>query len=165
MLRFEGRDIAGKPWRLWLRGVGGVGWTDVWMADFDHNGQRDLLIAAHFPGNGRCVRYVDIMILMFDASGRPIPWTAGTNLPNGDKSPYIPAILRDINADGRAEIVTTGCEPGEWPGEEHWRMTGVYEARETRWTPLRNVALAPYEESGEKKSRRKVAPCGSERVA
>jgi hypothetical protein len=142
-LRFEGRDLAGKPSRLWLPGVGGVGWTDVWMADFDHNGQRDLLIGTHFPGNGRCVNGEEITILMFDARGRPIPWTTATMLPNGSKYPYVPAILRDVNRDGRAEVVTTGCEPGGWPGEEHWRITGVYEARDARWIPLKDVTIVP----------------------
>lgn len=55
ILLFEGRDLAGKPWRLFMSGAGGVGRTEVWTADFDRNGRTDLLIGSHFPGNGRCV--------------------------------------------------------------------------------------------------------------
>src|SRR5271168_4318951 len=70
-LRFEGRDIAGKPWRVWLPAAGGIGGTDVWSADFDHNGHQDLLISAMFPRNGHCTDGTTIYILMFDQTGRP----------------------------------------------------------------------------------------------
>ena len=54
-LRLEGQDTAGKTWRVWIGPTGGIGGTDVWSADFDRNGRQDLLIAAYFPANGRCV--------------------------------------------------------------------------------------------------------------
>src|SRR5205807_2076697 len=54
-VRVQGRDDAGKPWNADLPAERGVGWTDVWRADFDRNGSPDLLVAAYFPQNGRCI--------------------------------------------------------------------------------------------------------------
>ena len=146
VLRFEGRDHKGDPWRAWVPQTGGIGWTEVWTADFDHNGQRDLLIASYFPSNGRCVGRADLLFLLFDRSGRPIPWHVTTEIPNGTKFPYLPAILLDPNGDGRAEIVSTACEygdqsPGHWTD---WSITGIYEARDAQWIPLRSANLSPY---------------------
>lgn len=146
ILLFEGRDLAGKPWRLFTSGDGGVGWTEVWTADFDHNGRSDLLIGSHFPGNGRCVDGGDVLILLFEADGRPVPWMSSTMVPEGNKFPVRPAIVLDANGDGRAEIVTTSCEyaDGQQRFGEDRRITGVYEARDARWVPLSGYALEPY---------------------
>jgi hypothetical protein len=72
-VRLEGRDAAGKPWQVWTGLAGGIGGTDVWIADFDHNGRRDLLLASYAPANGRCVDGVTIYTLMFDDLGSPCP--------------------------------------------------------------------------------------------
>jgi len=146
VLLFEGHDRNGDPWRVWVPQTSGVGWTEVWTADFDRNGQRDLLIASHPGINGRCVGRADLFFLLFDQSGRPIPWHVSTEIPNGTKFPYLPAILLDTNHDGRAEIVSTACEygdqsPGHWTD---WSITGVYEARDARWLPLRTADVSPY---------------------
>ena len=66
-LRFEGRDHKGDPWRAWVPQTSGVGWTEVWTADFDHNGQGDLLIAVHPGINGRCTGRADLLFLLFDS--------------------------------------------------------------------------------------------------
>jgi hypothetical protein len=146
VLRFEGRDRNGSPWHAWVPQTGGIGWTEVWTADFDRNGQPDLLIASHFPGNGRCESPADLFFLLFDQFGRPVPWHVSTEIPNGTKFPYLPAILLDANRDGRAEIVSTVCEYGDQT-QGHltdWSITGVYEARDTRWVPLRTANVAAY---------------------
>jgi len=145
-LRFEGHDHKGDPWRVWVPQTSGLGWTEVWTADFDHNGQPDLLIARHFPSSGRCVGRADLLFLLFDQFGRPTPWQVSTEIPNGTKFPYLPAILLDVNRDGRAEIVSTACEygdqsPGHWTD---WSITGIYEARDARWIPLRSADAVPY---------------------
>jgi hypothetical protein len=145
-LRFEGRDHKGDPWRVWIPQTSGAGWTEVWTGDFDHNGQPDLLIGAHPAISGRCVGRADLLFLMFDESGRPKPWQVSTEIPNGNRFPYQPAILLDLNRDGRAEIVSTACAYGtkfEGPFTE-WSITGVYEARDARWIPLRTGEVTPY---------------------
>ena len=109
-LRFEGRDHKGEPWRVWVPQTSGAGWMEVWTADFDHNGEPDLLVGSHGSINGRCVGRTDLLFLLFDQSGRPSPWYVSTEIPNGKKYPYLPAILLDLNRDGRAEIISTSCE-------------------------------------------------------
>jgi len=145
-LRFEGRDRKGGSWRAWVPQTGGIGWTEIWAGDFDHNGQPDLLIASHFPSSGRCEGPADLVFLLFDQAGRPTPWQVSTEIPNGNKFPYLPAILIDVNGDGRAEIVSTACaygdqSPGHWTD---WSITGIYEARDAQWIPLRSANLGPY---------------------
>src|ERR1700721_1380960 len=54
-VHFRGHDDDGSSWEAILPVLGGVGFTTVWQADFDHNSQPHLLIAAYFPTNGRCV--------------------------------------------------------------------------------------------------------------
>jgi hypothetical protein len=143
-LRFEGRDHAGKIWRMWMPEVGGASSTEVWTADFDNNGEPDLLIAAEPALNGHCVSRADITMLLFDVSGRPVPWIVSTEIPDTERhEPYRPAILLDTNKSGRAEIVTTECGP--WDADSlDYRITGVYEARDTRWVPLRDAPPEPY---------------------
>lgn len=135
VVRLEGRDREGKPWRVWTPQIGGLGWTEVWSADFDANGQQDLLIGAHFPGNGSCVNDADLVVLLFGADGRPIPWRVSTQIPAGGEFPFIPAIILDADKNGRAEIVTTSCDR---------RVTGVWQALNARWMPIAQVAAAPY---------------------
>ncbi len=145
-LLFEGHDRKGDPWQAWVPQTSGVGWTEVWTADFDHNGQDDLLIAVHPGINGRCTGRADLLFLLFDQAGRPSPWYVSTEVPNGKKYPYLPAILLDLNNDGRAEIVSTVCEYGD-QSQGHWTdwsVTGVYEARDTQWITLRTADVAPY---------------------
>ena len=129
-LRFEGRDAKGKLWRVWLPAVGGVGGTDVWSADFDRNGRQDLLIAAMFPGNGRCIEEATIYTIMFDNLGRPVPWVADTNSFTGYG--YRPVAVVDLNHDGRGEMVTMSCEysdPSTGFGEDR-KISGIYEAKD-----------------------------------
>ena len=142
----EGLDAAGKGWRVELPQVGGVGWTEVWTADFDANGRNDLLFAAHFPGNSRCINGVEITVLLIDKQGRPAPYELSTMMPDSARFPFVPVIVRDLNADGRAEFVTTICEridPPEGFGER-WKVSGVYEARHSQLVPLRGGDTRPY---------------------
>ncbi|HET8550443.1 MAG TPA: hypothetical protein VFL57_20675, partial [Bryobacteraceae bacterium] len=143
--RFEGRDHRGRPWRAMISTSGGVGWTDVWEGDFDANGRKDLMIAAHMPGNGRCIDLVDLAFLMFDGDGWPMPWMIETYLPKNGGPGKMPAILRDVNRDGRAELVVTDCShaDGERFGEDRG-ITGVYESRDARWSLIRPPDLNPY---------------------
>jgi hypothetical protein len=143
-LRFEGQDRKGEAWRVWVPQNGAGGWTEVWTADFDHNGQPDLLIASHPTLNGRCVGRADLLFLLFDQYGRPMPWYVSTEIPNGKKFPYLPALLLDVNHDGRAEIVSTNCAYGDREHWTDWSITGIYEARDAQWIPLRNANVDPY---------------------
>jgi hypothetical protein len=145
-LRFEGKDHAGKPWRIWMpkAGIGGV---DVWTADFDHDGQQDLLIRSLDLKVGRCLDVGTITIVLFDAIGRPVPWTMTTQVPYWNAVPLRGAIVLDANHDGRAEFVVTGCEssvPSDAPFGEDRGISGVYEAQHGRMVPIRHAKMTPY---------------------
>ncbi|MBS1833885.1 MAG: VCBS repeat-containing protein [Acidobacteria bacterium] len=107
----EGRDRKGKPWKVSPTTAGGIGWTSVWTADFDGDGQQDLLIEALFPGNGVCVSGASILLLIFDGNGRPVPSFFETALPRtpGDEFPFWPVHVTDLNKDRRAEFALVDC--------------------------------------------------------
>ena len=71
---------------------------------------------------------------MMDAHGKPNPWIVHTNVPRETTFPPMPAILTDLNSDGRAQLVVTDCEYADRPrlGEDH-SVTGIYEARDALW--------------------------------
>ena len=149
-LWFEGRDRAGKPWRIGVDKPGLVGSVDVWTADFDHNGQADLLIAPFMPQNGRCAFGIGIMILLFDRSGRPTAWGIDTQMPDwNDPSPlaHRPALVTVLKGDRHAEFVSVHCEYDyNSPGlGTNWTITGVYEARDARLIPMMNIKIGSYE--------------------
>ena len=101
-LRIEGKDDRSKPWRAHIPPGPGITSTDVWSADFDHNGRKDLLIAAYQFPNGRCIDLVDLTFLLFDRQGRPVPWRMGNHyLSRKRGGQFIPAS-------------SDGCEP-RWP--------------------------------------------------
>ncbi|MCP5110022.1 MAG: hypothetical protein GY953_04230, partial [bacterium] len=136
-LRIEGRDAAGQPWSLRLPRVGGVaGETRVFRADLDGNGRPDLLFSAMSFGNGRCIEGGSVTTLLFEDNGRPIPWRADTHGLTNDET--IPVTLVDLDADDRAELVTSDCEYARTEergmGEDRW-ISGVYEAQNARWVP------------------------------
>jgi hypothetical protein len=140
-LRFEGRDVKGKLWRVWLaRGTG----AEVWGADFDHNGRQDLLIAAAPTKLGLCGDEQTIYTLMFDEQGRPVSWVVQSNSFAGYGRP--PVALVAASGDRRAELVTVGCEFSD-PAtgfREDRRISGVYEAKDARWRPMRTAPDGPY---------------------
>jgi hypothetical protein len=142
---FQGRDDDGKSWRAALPVFGGIGFTTVWQADFDHNSRPDLLIAAHFPGNGRCLDEVTLSFLLFNDRGRPVPWVIQTRMPYTSNFPPVPAIFTDINHNGLAELVVTDCTYSSPPrlGEDR-RITGIYEAKDATWSLALPARLEPY---------------------
>ena len=147
-LRFEGKDDAGKLWRLWIERVGGFGGTEVWKADFDKNGRQDLLITSYFMQNGRCIDEYDMVFVLFDEKGRPAVSKITTHGFSGFETP--PEIVVDVNGDGRAEVVASLCNYADHPrfGEDR-QITGIYEAREGRWVPEREAKEGPYLEASQ----------------
>lgn len=133
--------LEGKGWSATIGVTGGVGWTELYTADFDADGQADFLFGEHFPGCGQCIDYTTVTVLLFDKAGRPTPWMFGTYLPRGPGFespglPYLPVLAMDADRDGRAEFVVTDCKRHQESG-----ISGVYEARDGRLALRRDEVL------------------------
>jgi hypothetical protein len=122
---------------------GGIGYTTVWQADFDGNSRPDLLIAAYFPQDGRCIDSITLSFLLFDLHGQPAPWVIQTRMPSWRRFPSIPAIFTHTN--GRTQLVLTNCEYGDPTrlGEDR-SITGIYEAKDAKWRLVRPTRLDSY---------------------
>ncbi len=146
--RLDGRDRAGKPWRAWMRTFGGIVGTEVWAADFDRNGQDDLLVARHFAANGWCPAPVDVVILLFDSGGRPVPWKLHSQSPPAsanERYPFEPIAVIDSNRDGRAEFVSLACTSpfDNHPLGQSW-IDGAYSAKDARLGVVKSPDLKAY---------------------
>ncbi len=146
VLRIEGFDNEGLPWRMWMPRVSEVGAsTRVFRADFDGNGRMDLLFSALWMGNGRCIQGGTVTTLLFEVNGRPVPWRIQTHGLTNDGS--TPVTLLDLDANGQAEFVANGCvhsSSDDYRMGVDRRLTGVYEARDARWFPIRPDSLDRY---------------------
>jgi len=144
-VRFEGQDDHGERWTAILPTEGGIGWTDVWQADFDRNARPDLLVASVFPSSGRCDDEVTLAFLLFNARGQPVPWVTQTSMPKSTRSLAIPAVFHDLN-HGRPELVVTNCAYSDPPRQgEDLSIIGIYEAKDATWSLSRPTSIAPYE--------------------
>jgi hypothetical protein len=81
---------------------GGIAFTTVWQADFDHNSRPDLLIAAHSAKSGRCLEEVTLSFLLFNTRGQPVPWVIQSRAPYSRKFSSAPAIFADLSHPGGA---------------------------------------------------------------
>jgi hypothetical protein len=143
--RFQGQDDYGKRWSAILISEGGVGFTDVWQADFDHNSRADLLVATFFPKNGRCVDEITLQFLLFDDGGKPIPWVINSRMPHSNRFPRIPAIVVSAGRDATTKLVVTDCAYSDPPrfGEDR-SIVGIYEARDAKWSLSKPNYLRAY---------------------
>ncbi len=133
-IRLDGQDDEAKVWSASIPIEGGIGWTDVWIADFDGNSRQDFLIASFFPANGRCVDAIHLTFLMTDSDGRPVPWSIETHWPKAVGEGKKPALLVDENHNGRAELIATECEYAAGVrADENRRIAGIYEAKDAHW--------------------------------
>lgn len=136
-------QITGTAWKVTIGVTGGIGWTELFTADFDADGRMDYLIAEHLSGCGHCIGFTTVTVLLFDGRGRPAPWQFGAYLPRGPgfenaTFPFLPVRVTDTDRDGRAEFVVTDCKQYQ---EEI--VSGVYEAREGRLRPRGVAELLP----------------------
>ena len=143
--RVQGKDDDGKQWSATVAVGQGVGFTDVWQADFDRNGRQDLLIAAYTPRNGRCVDGITLSFLLFNEHGPPVPWIIETRVPAGKRDPATPAIFSDLEHDGLLRLIVTDCSYSNPPrfGEDR-AITGVYVAENATWRLIRPANIADY---------------------
>lgn len=111
--------VAGKGWFVDLAVAGGAGWSEVFQADFDGDGQTDFLVANHRPTfAATCGGATEVTVFLFDRLGRPAPWRLDSQFLDepGRGFPFLPIrVLRP------GFFVPTDCEG---------RVTGIYWARE-----------------------------------
>lgn len=123
---FTGQDRHRKDWSFAIAGKGPAFAYDLYTADLDKNGYRDAILIFPTGGNGLAPS-LHIVTLMFDASGRPIPFEADGYF-QYDKSGI--SDLIDMNGDGKAELIYMNFDDGYW-------ITNLYQVNDGRWTRVK----------------------------
>lgn len=121
----SGLDKTGKGWTVNFGSKAGFG-GNLFTADLDKNGLRDLLMIFPTAGNGLAPSS-HVLTLLFDAQGRPVPFEAEGYYDTEKK--ILPELV-DMNGNGRAELVFMNFDDGYW-------ITNVYEADNGRWQRIK----------------------------
>ena len=148
----SGHNDRGRLWTATLPIGGGMNWTRAWIADFDRNSRRDLMLVASFPVNGRCVHEGTVSFLMIDKNGDPVPWIMKMQLtPESDPSWRKPPLLFfHLNDPQPAQLLRVDCEPTTTPERfgQDFHLNGVYEAENASWKLIRPSNVRPYATAG-----------------
>ncbi|MEW6127363.1 MAG: hypothetical protein AB1757_10010 [Acidobacteriota bacterium] len=120
-ITLSGKDKFGKPWVVYIGNKGGLG-GDFFAADLDKNRIGDFIFLFYTGGNGLAPT-AHIYTLLFDATGRPVPFEAEGYF---DWEKKTLADLVDMNGDGKAELVFMNFDDGYW-------ITNIYKASGARW--------------------------------
>jgi hypothetical protein len=139
-LLISGEADRGKSWDLHFRSGLPIDSIRIWAADFDKNGRRDLLIVMPLMGNGRCMPANQLLFLLYDKDGLPVPWLTKSTSLEDDKIPSGDVVIVDADRDGRAEVVLSDCgygSPLEDAERNIWlhRSALIYEAVSQTWQP------------------------------
>jgi hypothetical protein len=119
-LVLNGMDRAGHPWSVALGGAcaSGEGYT----SDLDRNGQRDFVLVVPTCGNGLAPSH-HFVAVTFESNGRPVRFEVEGYFEADRKGVFD---LRDIDGDGRAELIYMNHDDGYW-------ITNLYTATDARW--------------------------------
>jgi hypothetical protein len=119
-LALSGMDRAGRPWSIRMGGACGTG--EGYTADLDRNGRRDFVLVVPTCGNGLAPTH-HLVAVMFESDGRPVRFEVEGYFEASRKGVFD---LRDINGDGRAELIYMNHDDGYW-------ITNLYTATNARW--------------------------------
>lgn len=119
-LVLTGTDSAGHPWSVGIGGACGSG--EGYTADLDRNGQRDFVLVRPTCGNGLAPSH-HLVAVTFESNGRPVRFEIEGYFEADRKGVFD---LRDIDADGRAELIYMNHDDGYW-------ITNLYTATNARW--------------------------------
>jgi hypothetical protein len=119
-LMLNGTDRAGNSWSVGIGGACGSG--EGYTADLDRNGQRDFVLVFPTCGNGLAPSQ-HIIAVTFESDGRPVRFEVEGYF-DADRTGIFD--LRDINRDGRAELIYMNHDDGYW-------ITSLYTATNARW--------------------------------
>jgi hypothetical protein len=123
-LVLSGTDRTGHVWSVGLGGscASGEGYT----ADLDRNGQRDFVLVLPTCGNGLAPTN-HLIAVTFETDGRPARFEVEGYFDADRKGVFD---LRDLDADGRAELIYMNFDDGYW-------ITNLYTARGARWRRIK----------------------------
>jgi hypothetical protein len=120
-LLVTGKDRAGKPWSVLMGGMCGASGAG-YEADLDRNGLRDLVLMVATCGCGLAPSS-HIVTVTFERDGRPVRFEAEGYFDYDAKGVFD---LRDMNSDGKAELIYTNFDDGYW-------ITNIYTTSDARW--------------------------------
>ncbi|HYO99782.1 MAG TPA: hypothetical protein VER76_06300 [Pyrinomonadaceae bacterium] len=125
-LVLTGRDRAGHAWSVVATG-GSPGGVEIYEADLDRNGLRDLVFLAPTGGNGLAPSSHIVVVTFERDTGRPLRFEAEGYF---DADAQRIFDLRDMNGDGRAELIYMNFDDGYW-------ITNLYTAADARWRRIK----------------------------
>jgi hypothetical protein len=126
-LVLTGKDRAGNPWNVAAAG-GSPGGVEIYEADLDRNGLRDLVFLLPTGGNGLAPSSHLVFVTFERATGRPTRFEVEGYFDSDPKSIFD---LRDMNGDGRAELIYMNFDDGYW-------ITNLYTATaNARWRRIK----------------------------
>ncbi|HLL72921.1 MAG TPA: hypothetical protein VK363_15870 [Pyrinomonadaceae bacterium] len=125
-LILTGKDRAGNAWSVAATG-GSPGGVEIYEADLDRNGLRDLVLLAPTGGNGLAPSSHIVVVTFERETGRPVRFEAEGYFDADAKSIFD---LRDMNGDGRAELIYMNYDDGYW-------ITNLYTAANARWRRIK----------------------------
>lgn len=124
-LLLTGDDRAGKAWSVQLGGMCGAGgWG--YEGDLDRNGLRDLVLVLATCGCGLAPSS-HIVVVTFERDGRPVRFEAESYFDADAKGIFD---LRDMNGDGKAELIYMNFDDGYW-------ITNIYTTSDARWRRIK----------------------------
>ena len=124
-LLFTGNDKLQKKWTIAISDEGSAFPYYAFTSDLDHDGTPDLILVC---GTGGCglAPSAHFLCFLFDASGRPVPFTADGYF---DYDDHGIRDLVDIDGDGKADFVYMNYDDGYW-------ITSLYQASNGHWQKL-----------------------------
>src|SRR5688572_20100236 len=127
-LLITGRDKKGSLWRVdWGTFILDYA-CQVYSADLDHNGVRDLILIHPTGGNGLAPTS-HFFSLTFDEQGRPRPFEADGYFQGSTEGIFD---LVDLNRDGRAELIYRNFDDGYW-------ITNLYNVSGAKWQRVKGL--------------------------
>lgn len=128
----SGKDKKGVNWQVSIDGhvLRMGGYLSLLLADLDNNGQQDLILTIPTTRSGLAPP-LDLYTVMFDNSGRPVPFSVPVYLDYEYTLKELTDLL-DLDGDGKAELVTMNFDDGYW-------VTNLYKANDARWEGVHNL--------------------------